>query len=243
MNCNLQRPRFSIITATYNSGRLFDRTAQSVKELSFRDFDDTVIRIQAHKKLIKYWISEKDSGISDAWNKGLAIARGDFILLLNAGDTYDADFLEKINALAGNCSRIVCCHARLLTDTGKRIGTIRSEPHKLYRGMHVAHNWCAVPRFYYEHLGGYANIKLAMDFEWFHRYFRNYGASGFIVLNEALGAYHLGGTSDVNYAESFQVNADILVHYGTLSPIANFWRLAYTVKHAWRARRLDGILR
>ena len=116
MNCNLQRPRFSIITATYNSGRLFDRTAQSVKELSFRDFewividgeseDDTVIRIQAHKKLIKYWISEKDSGISDAWNKGLAIARGDFILLLNAGDTYDADFLEKINALAGNCSRI-----------------------------------------------------------------------------------------------------------------------------------------
>lgn len=243
------RPRFSIITATFNSSTLFDRTAKSIRKQSFCDFewlvidgaskDDTVSRIQAEGDLIKHWISEKDRGISDAWNKGIAMAQGDYILLLNAGDTYDSNFLEKINERAGDGSCIICSHALLLTETGNIVGIIRSEPHKLYRAMHLAHNWCAVPRMHYERLGGYAEMNLAMDFEWFHRYFRSHGVEGFTVIDEPLGVYHLGGTSDVNYDTSFRTNADILIHYGMHSLIANFWRMAYTAKHAWRTRRLQ----
>lgn len=248
-----ERPRFSIITATYNSGPLFDRTAESMRAQRFRDFewivvdgaskDDTVSRIQAQSDLIRHWISEKDRGISDAWNKGLALTQGDYVLLLNAGDTYDPEFLDQVNARAGDGTRVVCSHARLLTETGETVGTIRSEPHMLYRAMHLAHNWCAVPRAHYEQLGGYAEMKLAMDFEWFHRYYRRHGVAGFTVIDAPLGIYYLGGASDVNFAASFRTNADILIHHGTPGLVANFWRLTYTAKHAWRARRLQDAAR
>ena len=242
------RPRFSIITATFNSGPLFDRTAQSIRKQSFHDFewlvvdgasnDDTVARIQAQGDLIKHWITEKDRGISDAWNKGLAMARGDYILLLNAGDTYDSGFLNKINERAGDSCCVICSHARILTESSNNVAIFRSEPHKLYRAMHLAHNWCAVPRIHYEQIGGYADMKLAMDFEWFHRYYRRHGPAGFTIIDKPLGDYHMGGISDVNYVASFRANADILIHHGTPSHIANFWCLAYTAKHAWRSRRL-----
>lgn len=243
-------PRFSIITATFNSGELFGRTADSLRSQRFRDFewividgasrDDTVARIQALAGEISFWVSEKDRGISEAWNKGLAKARGEYVLFLNAGDTYDANFLDCINSMAGDDGRVICSHARLHNEAGEFFGIFRSEPHKLYRAMHLAHNWCAVPRIHYERLGGYAEMRLAMDFEWFHRYYRRHGVNGFTVIDAPLGAYHLGGTSDVNFAASFRANADILIHHGTPRPIATFWRLAYTVKHAWRARRLKG---
>lgn len=241
-----QRPRFSVITATFNSGPLFDRTASSLNAQHFTNFewividggsrDDTTQRIRAHSDQIAHWISEPDRGISDAWNKGLAQASGDYILLLNAGDTYDADYLEQVDRNAGHGLRVVCSHARLLTETGETIGTILSEPRKLYRAMHVAHNWCAVPRRHYEKLGGYRELKLAMDFEWFHRYYRHYGVDGFTVIDASLGEYHLGGTSDVNYSASFRTNADILMHHGTPRVVANFWRLAYTIRHALHVR-------
>jgi len=244
----LKYPCFSIITATYNSGALFDRTALSIKNQLFRDFewiiidgasfDDTVQRIISHNEIVTSWISESDDGISSAWNKGIGMSRGHYILILNAGDTYDPNFLQCIYDHRGSDSKVICSHARLHTEAGELIGTIRSEPHKLYRAMHLAHNWCAVPRFYYEQFGGYAEMRTAMDFEWFHRYFRSYHLDGFTVIDEPLGSYHLGGTSDINYVAGFRTNADILIRNGTPVPVANFWYLVYRVKHAWRSRRL-----
>lgn len=243
------RPRFSIITAIFNSGEIFNRTACSLKAQRFEDFewividggssDNSVHLIEQHGSLVERWVSERDRGISDAWNKGLALARGDYILLLNAGDTYDPDFLDKINAHSQDDRRVICTHARLHTESGEAMGVFRSEPHKLHRAMHLAHNWCAVPRTHYEQLGGYVEIKLAMDFEWFHRYYRVHGIDGFTVIDEALGVYHLGGTSDINYAASFRWNADILIHHGTSKAVANFWRFVYTARHALRTRSIQ----
>lgn len=244
-------PKYTVITATYNSGALLDRTASSLRQQLFSDFewividggssDDTVRRLQAQGRFITRWISEKDRGIADAWNKGLAMARGHFILLLNAGDTYDPDFLEQVDQHSGDERRIICSHARLLSEAGELVGMIRAEPRKLYRAMHLAHNWCVVPREHYDRLGGYAEMKLAMDFDWFHRYFRLYGADGFTIIDAPLGNYHLGGTSDVNYSASFRSNAEILIRNGTPRLVATMWRILYTAKHAWRTRHLLGL--
>ena len=242
-----RRPAFSIITATFNSGSLFDRTAASLRAQTLRDFewivvdggskDDTVQRIQLAGNLVDMWISEADRGISDAWNKGLARAGGQYVLLLNAGDTYDAGFL---NSILVHCDgqRIVCSHARRLTESGYPAGTFRAEPYKLYRAMHLPHNWCAVPLRHYRELGGYVEMPLAMDFDWFHRYFRRHGVDGFIVVDEVLGSYHLGGKSDVNHVASFRANQDILISHGSNPLLAFAWRCAYTAKHAWQQRQL-----
>jgi glycosyltransferase involved in cell wall biosynthesis len=145
---------FSIVTATFNAGRMLDRTIESVRSQSCKDFewividggsrDDSVARIKAAGGIIARWISEPDEGIADAWNKGLSFATGAHALILNAGDTYDPEFLATIAARC-NGRQIVCTHARLSTGDGRSAGVFRARPAKLPRGMYLPHNWCAVP--------------------------------------------------------------------------------------------------
>jgi glycosyltransferase involved in cell wall biosynthesis len=234
-------PMFSIVTATFNCGELLTRTIESLRAQTCADFewivvdgaskDDTVTRIRAAGDLVDRWISEPDEGIADAWNKGIALATGRYVLILNAGDTYDPEFLAAIAARADG-RRIVCTHARLLTEQGSSVRTFRAEPGKLGRAMHLPHNWCAVPRNVYESLGAYRKLPLAMDFDWFHRYFRRHGAQGFIVVDAALGSYYLGGASDRKYAESFLMNEAILRENGSPALVAAGIRRWYSFKHS-----------
>lgn len=247
-------PTFSIVTATYNAGSVLDRTIDSLRAQTYSDFqwividggskDDSVPRIEQARGLVDQWVSEPDQGIADAWNKGLARATGTYVLFLNAGDTYDPIFLETLSA---HCSErvITCTHARLMTVYGRTIGLFAARPDKLYRGMHVPHNWCAVPLHYYRTLGPYRNIPLAMDFDWFHRYYLHFGTAGFRVVDQVLGNYYLGGASDSGFLESFKANERILVENGSSVLLARFYRMSYTLKHAlWRtATGLAGCLR
>ena len=236
-------PLFTVITATFNAGPLFDRTRASLEKQTCRDFewlvfdggshDDTVSRVRAAEHLIRRWRSEPDRGIADAWNKGLAMARGQYILFLNAGDTYDARYLQTVAAL-GDSQKILCSHVRLRSASGALVGRALAEPHRLGRAMHLPHNWCAVPARHYGELGPYALLPQAMDFEWFHRYYLKYGAAGFRVIDECLGDYHLGGTSDINYAESYRAKERIIVANGGSRVIARLLRWAYTINHAVR---------
>lgn len=237
-------PSFSIVTATYNAGTLLDRTIASLSAQTYKNFewividgdskDDSLERIKRAGCLVDRWLSEPDEGIADAWNKGLALAKGTHVLILNAGDAYDPDFLL---AVAENCDgrRIVCSHARLVAQSGRQSGVFLAKPHKLNRAMHVPHNWCAVPTHHYQTFGLYSNIPLAMDFEWFHRYYRKFGPSGFNVIDRILGTYYLGGTSDVNYRASFRANEQVLIKHGVRPLVARLYRMTYTLKHAVRS--------
>jgi glycosyltransferase involved in cell wall biosynthesis len=240
------RPRFTVITATFNCGALIERTARSLREQTLHDFewivmdgdssDDTVARIREAGDAVSHWLSEPDRGIADAWNKGLRQVRGEYVLLLNAGDTYDPTFLADVASVADG-RRIVCSHARLRAESGRLLGTFRARPERLRYAMHVPHNWCAVPARHYAELGLYSTLPLAMDFEWFHRYFLRYGAAGFVVVDQTLGDYHLGGISDRNYVAGFRANEQIVVSHGANPLLARIARWAYTLNHSMRRRR------
>jgi glycosyltransferase involved in cell wall biosynthesis len=239
------QPTFSIVTATFNAGSLLARTTQSVRSQTYTGFewividggsrDDSLERIKAAGSTVARWISEPDEGIADAWNKGLSFATGTHALILNAGDTYDPDFLATIAAHC-NGRQIVCAHARLLTDGGRSAGVFRARPAKLSRGMYVPHNWCAVPLDHYRLLGPYRKLPLAMDYDWFLRYYRRFGTAGFTVVNETLGTYYMGGTSDRNYVQSFKANERIMVENGVNAWLARAHRLSCSLKHAVKRR-------
>lgn len=89
-------PVLSIITINYNDSNGLLRTINSVKKQDFRDFEFIVIDggstdeskelIEKHQDDISYWVSEPDAGIYNAMNKGILVAKGEFLLFLNSGD-------------------------------------------------------------------------------------------------------------------------------------------------------------
>ena len=104
--------KISLITACYNSGRTLRNTLESVLRQTYRDIeyividgasqDDTLSIVREYEPRFDgrmRWVSEPDKGIYDAMNKGLALATGDVIGILNSDDFFTSDdVLERVSA-------------------------------------------------------------------------------------------------------------------------------------------------
>lgn len=100
---------FSIVIANYNSGRYLEDALLSVIKQNYPKVqlividggstDNSVDVIKKHEKFIDYWVSEKDKGQSDAFNKGFAKAKYDWLFWLNADDFLIKDSLYNLSNL------------------------------------------------------------------------------------------------------------------------------------------------
>jgi glycosyltransferase involved in cell wall biosynthesis len=96
-----ERPLVSIITAVYNGNQTIEETIKSVINQIYMNFeyiivdggsiDGTIDTIKKYDKLIYYWVSEPDRGIYDALNKGIDLARGEWLYFLGADDIFVDD--------------------------------------------------------------------------------------------------------------------------------------------------------
>jgi glycosyltransferase involved in cell wall biosynthesis len=97
----------TIITAVYNGEKHLEKTILSILNQTYKNIeyiiidggstDDTINIIKKYEYKITYWISEADSGISEAFNKGVKIAKGEYINFQGDGDGFMSnDSLEKI---------------------------------------------------------------------------------------------------------------------------------------------------
>lgn len=94
-------PRLSIIIATRNAERTFERCMHSITGQDFTDWeiliadgastDNTVSLIRKHEAIIAWWQSKGDEGIYDAWNQAIARARGEYVCFLGADDAWADD--------------------------------------------------------------------------------------------------------------------------------------------------------
>ncbi len=100
--------KYSVITINYNNAEGLDHTIESVISQSYADFEFIVIDggstdhsidvIRKSEDKIDYWVSEKDTGIYNAMNKGTYHAHGDYCIFMNSGDCfYSSTVLDKIN--------------------------------------------------------------------------------------------------------------------------------------------------
>jgi glycosyltransferase involved in cell wall biosynthesis len=97
--------KISIITATFNANAYLDNLLQSIREQKTKQVefiiidgmskDDTIVKIKQNEDIIDYWISEPDKGIYDAWNKGIKISQGEWIMFLGADDILMPNALNK----------------------------------------------------------------------------------------------------------------------------------------------------
>lgn len=97
---------FSIITVNYNNKIGLARTIASVVSQTYKGYELIIIDgfssdgsqeiIGSNKEYVHYWVSEKDNGVYDAMNKGIARASGKYLFFLNSGDVFASSSVLKI---------------------------------------------------------------------------------------------------------------------------------------------------
>jgi len=106
------KPFLSVITINYNNVLGLEKTIQSVLSQTFKNFEYIVIDgeskdgskeyIESQNEFIHYWVSEPDTGIYNAMNKGIKSSEGEYLLFLNSGDELNGasalyDFINDSN--------------------------------------------------------------------------------------------------------------------------------------------------
>ena len=218
--------RISVITVTYNCKKLLEKTIESLLSQNFESLeyividgkstDGTLEVIKENNEFITYWVSEKDSGIYDAMNKGLKIATGDFVLFLNAGDTfYSKNTLALIPFNEHPDAEIFYGETLIVNGDGLQLGLRQKNlPHNLSwhhfkKGMVVCHQSILVNR----KIAKDYNLKFrySADIDWVLNALKS--ADEVIFTGSIISVFETGGFSAQNKWKSWLERWTILKDY------------------------------
>ena len=169
----------TVVTVCRNAGSALERTAASVLPQLAADVEYVVVdgastdgtravleRLAARGARV---LSEPDRGIADAMNKGVRLARGEWVTHLHAGDTWLPDTLAVLRAEADRSDADVVC-GWLVKDEDVGETVYRADPDRLDREMTLNHPAAFVRRACFERHGGFdPAYPNAMDYEFFLR--------------------------------------------------------------------------
>lgn len=202
--------KISVITIGFNPGSALRRTIQSVVNQTYRDIQWIVVdggstdgSIEMYRQVVRKisrLISEPDSGIADAMNKGLAMATGDAVIYLNAGDAFATeDAIEAIVRTWDAASYQWATGDTLFcSENGKHLFTRQERPAKpealVDKGCRIQHASTIVLRkTLIEERGFDTRFRIAMDYElWLRLISRGVYPQ---LLGFPVAKFYLGGTS------------------------------------------------
>jgi glycosyltransferase involved in cell wall biosynthesis len=170
-----QTPFISIITAVYNGGLTLQRTIDSVLSQSFTNFeyiivdggstDDTLDIIKKNANTSLRWISEPDNGIYDAFNKGIKMAKGKLVGIINSDDWYEpGTFLSIKKAFESDTNSHIYYGMARFWDSDRLISVQGYTDAYLKHGM-VSHPTCFVKKEAYDKVSKFdTTYKIAADY-------------------------------------------------------------------------------
>lgn len=218
-------PKISIITISYNSEEDIEDTIKSVisqnypnKEYIIIDGaskDGTTSIISKYRDQIDFVSSEPDNGISDAFNKGIKVATGDYIVMMNAGDQLTHNALEEFakyykpgyDVIKGNT-------IRWNPNTGFKSREIPVVDYpKIPFNFGVCHQSTYISKTAYERVGGYkVDFKVAMDMDMMLRLTRM--GSKFLKIPADLAIFRMGGVSQSSNQRRYEEMRSALLQNG-----------------------------
>lgn len=186
----------SVITVSFNSSKTIIRTIDSVAAQTYPHIeyiivdggstDGTLELLRSREYQIDIWISEPDEGISDAFNKGIALASGEYIAILNSDDWMEPNQInDAIKLIEQSRSDFAFGNVELHDALGQSLYNIIGDRHYQNRILNqmpaINHPSVICNRRIYEQHGLYnCTFRLAMDYEWLLRIHKG-GANGIYV--------------------------------------------------------------
>ena len=220
-------PKVSIITVCFNSAATIRDTIESVLHQSYPNFeyliidggstDDTLKIIAEYGDKISRVVSERDRGIYDAMNKGIHLASGEIIGILNSDDVYmdvesvkilvtpivegrsDSSFADLVVVSMGDLKKVV-----------RYYDSSYFSPAKFRYGWMPAHPTFFIKKSCYEIVGDYSlSYKIAADYEMLIRLLLIAGFS-YVYISKPLIKMRLGGASSAGLARNWILNREIV---------------------------------
>lgn len=200
--------KVSIITVSYNSGITIEKTLKSVLKQTYKNIeyfiidglscDNTVSIVNKYVPLFQgriKVISEPDSGIYEAMNKGIALSTGDVVGIINSNDFYEEDAVENI--MKNYCDdikyQVIYGMQRTLECGLER--DILFYNHRFLNKQMITHSTCFVTRKIYEDFGHYrTDYKSASDYEFMLR-IKNNPEVHFKPVYKVISNFSTGGIS------------------------------------------------
>ncbi len=217
--------KVSIITITFNSASTLEDTLRSVAEQNYPNIeyivvdglsrDETLDIVNRYSSVVSKVVSEKDKGIYDAMNKGVQLATGDIIGILNSDDFYADEKVisdvvatfEKTNA-DGVYGDLVYVDRE---NTGQIVRTWRSGTYRegmFLKGWMPPHPAFFVKRSVYEKFGLYdLRLKSAADYELMLRLIHRYSVP-VAYLPRVITHMRSGGQSNLSLRNRIQANRE-----------------------------------
>jgi glycosyltransferase involved in cell wall biosynthesis len=200
--------KISIITITYNSEKTLAETIESVISQDYCDIeyiivdgaskDGTLEVIDKYKEHINKVISEPDKGIGDAFNKGIAIATGDVIGIINSDDMLLPGALSKVAEVFDECTDVLFGNGYRLYKDGTKVIYKAKKLEKIKSEMAMVFPSTFVKKSAYRSYGVFdLGYKVSMDRELLLRMYSK-GAK-FKYVSVPLSIYRMGGVSDMTF--------------------------------------------
>ena len=200
-------PQISIITVNYNNKAGLERTINSVAQQVYQDYEHIIIDaasndgslevILNNKDKFSYWVSEKDRGIYHGMNKGIAAAKGEYLLFLNSGDYLIDNNALNIDYINYNSDLLIGYHTTLSEDQALKI--ITYDDKNIDLGFFIVstlpHSSTLIKKSLFDSFGYYdETYKICADWVFFYRAVICEGSS-VSKLQQPIGVFELGGVS------------------------------------------------
>lgn len=244
--------KITVATVTYNAAALIERTLESVERQTYPHVEHLIIDGNSHDGTLTAFmhyqernargasshevaaVSENDRGIYDAMNKALAMATGDYIVFLNAGDTFHSpDVLARIAACAADDVGVICGDTDIVDSAGRFLRHRRLAPPRrltsrsFLQGMLVCHQAFFARMSVARSVNYDLRYRFSSDYDWCIRVMRRAERRSMRLLNAGIVVADFldGGTTTRNHRRSLWERFCVMARrYGLARALA---------AHAW----------
>ena len=225
-------PVISIITVVYNSVKTIEQTILSVigqsypnKEYIIIDggsTDGTVEIIKKYESNLAYWVSEPDKGIFDAMNKGISMAKGELIGIINADDWYEENIFATIAERFRETGSDHVIHGLIRNFLDEEFYSMVGNSIRRLRYDMIQHPTCFIPQKLYCILGNYdIALRHSADYDLILRFVQK--GVKFSFVEKPIANFRLGGNSSNTWAEKEMYRVRVKHH--VISKTEGFLRI------------------